>query len=125
MERYPWPNRPGKTFTKGPTYQGGDVKPNLVTETDITRHGNLRKLYAHAFSTKALQKQEEIVQGHIHGFLRQLHTLGNTNDDLDMSKWFELVTFDVISDLTFGESFGSVQSGKRSPRTPHSPKSYA
>ncbi|GME32624.1 uncharacterized protein LAJ45_07093 [Neofusicoccum parvum] len=106
---------PNQLSFSGPTYQGGDVKPNLVTETDITRHGNLRKLYAHAFSTKALQKQEEIVQGHIHGFLRQLHTLGNTNDDLDMSKWFELVTFDVISDLTFGESFGSVQSGIHHP----------
>jgi cytochrome P450 len=99
-------------FPKGPFYSSGrDRAPSLVTERDIPNHGRMRKLYSHAFSTKALQDQEELVQAHLHEFLQQLYKLGNTPKGLNMCRWFELLTFDVISDLTFGESFDSVKTG--------------
>ena len=98
------PKGKANTFIKGPTYQTPDVRPHLVSDPDIDHHAHTRKLFSHAFSVKALSEQESLVQGHLNGFLRQLHKLGNTNDGLDMSRWFELLTFDIISDLMFGKS---------------------
>lgn len=70
-----------------------------------------------AFSTKALSEQESIVQKCVDEFVSEI---GRRCDDgergakkgLNMTKWFEMVYFDILGEMAFGESFRCVESGK-------------
>lgn len=44
-------------------------------------------------------------------FLDQIHKSGSTPAGIDMTLWFNLLTFDVIGELAFGQSFDGLKSG--------------
>ena len=46
----------------------------------------------------------------IFGVIDQIGKLGG--DGIDLNMWFNLMTFDVIGELMFGESFGGAASGR-------------
>ncbi|KAJ5646710.1 trichothecene C-15 hydroxylase [Penicillium lividum] len=66
------------------------------------------------FSEKAIQDQEPAVMNFINLFIKRLHERAQQGPQ-DLSKWFNLITFDVIGDLAFGEPFGNVDSGDYHP----------
>lgn len=59
------------------------------------------------FSEKAVRAQESIIMGYVDLLMKRLHE--NCHDPVDMVKWLNATTFDIIGDLTFGESFGSLE----------------
>jgi aspirochlorine biosynthesis cytochrome P450 monooxygenase len=64
-------------------------------------------------SAKAVASQEPILTQFAADFITGLKTeLGHQAGTADMSKWFSMATFDVTSDLTFGESFGCLKTGE-------------
>lgn len=68
---------------------------------------------AHAFSDKALKAQEDIIQAYVDQLISQLHKRASSSDNIvDMMHWFNFTTFDIIGDLSFGESFGLMKEGK-------------
>lgn len=70
-------------------------------------HSRQRRLLAHAFSDKALREQEPLVQKYVDLLIHRLHeqVQGEKHGKADMVRWYNYTTFDVIADLTFGDSF--------------------
>jgi hypothetical protein len=106
--------RPGhRTFIKSEFYEGGsfaDQYGSIVSERDPTTHGKMRKYLSNAFSQRSLVEQEFIISGVTDRFIERIGELGV--DGLDIVKWFNMMTFDIIGDLAFGENFGGIESGK-------------
>lgn len=71
----------------------------------------MRKMLSAAFSTKSLLDQEDIVTKEIDEFVERLGKDGANPKGLNMTKWYEMVTFDTLGEMAFGESFHSVKEG--------------
>ncbi|KAF2755430.1 cytochrome P450 [Pseudovirgaria hyperparasitica] len=82
--------------------------------SDDGEHSRLRRLVAHAFSETALREQEPLIQSHIHGLVQKIRSVIDVDPEthFDMSKYFDLLSFDIITDLTYGESFDGVRTGE-------------
>ncbi|CAG8959711.1 hypothetical protein HYFRA_00001617 [Hymenoscyphus fraxineus] len=113
-EIYGHVNKDKKPFLKSAFYDGSG-SPNLVTERDPVRHASARRALAAAFSVKSLRQQTDIVVRYVDRFVEQLEKLGNTPEGVRMEEWYNWLTFDIIGDLTFAESFGAIEAAK----TPH------
>ncbi|GIZ46272.1 hypothetical protein CKM354_000940400 [Cercospora kikuchii] len=67
-------------------------------------HTRFRRMLGPAFSDKGMRAQQPLIQKHIELLmvrLRERSSLGS----VDISEWYNWVTFDIIGDLSFGESF--------------------
>ena len=67
----------------------------------------MRKVLGDAFSERAIKEQEPIVQLYIEKLIRRLHEQISSSSQakVDMVKWYDWLSFDIIGDLTFGSSF--------------------
>ncbi len=100
-------------FLKSSFYDGGSFANqahSIVSERDPDKHRDMRKYLSTAFSDRSLKEQEYLISGVIDQFIHQIGKLGA--EGLDMTLWLNLLTFDVIGELAFGESFGGVKSGR-------------
>ena len=85
----------------------------IGSERDPARHAGMKRFLVPAFSTKALSDQEDIVQGCVDDFITKLKTAGGTGKDgLDMTVWYEMLAFDILGEMAFGESFHCIEEGK-------------
>ncbi|KAI1380472.1 cytochrome P450 [Hypoxylon crocopeplum] len=93
-------------------FGGGFNSTCIGSERNPTEHGRMRKSLSAAFSTKALLEQEEIVNGNVDAFVRRVGADGGPGTKgLNMTKWFEMIAFDILGEMSFGENFGSVAQG--------------
>ena len=67
-----------------------------------------------AFSTKALSEQEAIVANTVNAFIDRIGRDGGADSQkgLNMTKWYEMVAFDVLGEMAFGESFQCIENGE-------------
>ena len=73
----------------------------------------MRKLLSHAFSDSALRQQEEIMKHYFDLLVQRLkEKIDSGSPTVDLTKWYNFLTFDIIGDMCFGESFGALQSGE-------------
>ncbi|KAL8900470.1 MAG: hypothetical protein Q9207_005685 [Kuettlingeria erythrocarpa] len=101
-------------FIKSAFYDGGNFAGqahSIVSERDPAKHGEMRRFLSNAFSDRSLKEQEYLITDVIDEFCRQIGARGAGEDGVDLSKWFNLLTFDVIGELAFGESFNGVRTG--------------
>ncbi|KAI3326697.1 cytochrome P450 [Xylariaceae sp. AK1471] len=88
--------------------------PELLTANDVV-HSRQRRMLAHAFSEKALNKDyQPLVQGHVGHLICQLRVRvqdERARGKVDLANWLNLTTFDVLGDLAFGETFGCLETG--------------
>ncbi|GAM91553.1 hypothetical protein ANO11243_096050 [Dothideomycetidae sp. 11243] len=99
-----------QSFTKDLVWypQGTDGVPHLLNAPDGV-HGRQRRVISHAFSEKSLRNQEWLVQKYANLLITRLgETEVSQNKPSNLAHWFSWTTFDVIADLTFGESDSSV-----------------
>ncbi|KAI0198467.1 benzoate 4-monooxygenase cytochrome P450 [Astrocystis sublimbata] len=105
-----------KPFIKSDFYDGGSFASrgvhSIVSERDVDAHAGMRKYLSSAFSDRALSEQEALIAQSIDKFIDLLPTRG---DGYDISKGFEMLTFDIIGDLAFGETFGAIESAEPHP----------
>ncbi|PGG97502.1 hypothetical protein AJ79_09172 [Helicocarpus griseus UAMH5409] len=109
------PRKGHATFVKSTFYDGGnfaDQAHSIVSERDPVKHSEMRRYLSSAFSDRSLREQEYLVAGVIDEFVEQIGKVGSKPEGVDLTTWFNLLTFDVIGELAFGESFGGVKSGK-------------
>ena len=72
----------------------------------------MKRSLANAFSTRALVEQEPIISNCVDMFLEKIDSLPSARTKgLDMTHWLEMVAFDILGEMSFGESFGAVESG--------------
>ncbi|KAL5435507.1 Cytochrome P450 monooxygenase orf9 [Paraphaeosphaeria minitans] len=93
-------------------YGSGYKSLCVGSERDPTRHVAMKRNLTSAFSTRALLEQEDIVDRCVNEFVTTIgaaegaHTTG-----LNMTKWYEMISFDILGEMAFGESFHAVESG--------------
>ncbi|KAI4213867.1 MAG: hypothetical protein LQ351_003562 [Letrouitia transgressa] len=92
--------------------------PSILNANDAD-HSRFRRLLSHAFSENALRQQEPLLQSYVDlliSKLREQVTASTTSAaKIDLVKWFNFVTFDISGDLSFGESFQSLEESRYHP----------
>jgi cytochrome P450 len=99
---------------KHPIHVGAvDPVPGVstISMADRENHARQKKALSHGFSKKALWEQEDIVQGFVDKFIGWCHLYAAKGEAFDIMKYYNFLTFDVIGDLSFGESFGCLERG--------------
>ena len=87
-----------------------------IATADDAGHARHRKLLAHAFSEGALREQEPILQSYINLFIRKLgNDATNQGKVVDLVEWYKFIAFDIVADLTFGESFHNLDRAENHP----------
>ncbi|ETS83962.1 hypothetical protein PFICI_05838 [Pestalotiopsis fici W106-1] len=100
---------------KDPKYADESLDKSLIS-TSRERHGPMRRTLAHAFSARAMADQQPLINRYINLFLQKIsERCNNGTVALDMTDWYEFMTFDMIGDLAFGESFGCLEKEKAHP----------
>ncbi|KAI9739468.1 MAG: Cytochrome P450 monooxygenase orf9 [Claussenomyces sp. TS43310] len=85
----------------------------IGSERDPKAHSRMKKSLSGAFSTKALSEQEDIVQKCVNEFVDRIGKDGAPGTKgLNMTKWYEMVAFDILGEMAFGESFRCIENGK-------------
>ena len=88
----------------------GKEDPGLGGTTNIANHARMRKLMDTAFTYKALKAQESTVQSFVTLLMTRLREKASSGDGVvNAVDWFNFITFDIVGDLGFGESFGCLQ----------------
>ena len=100
-----------RQFLKGSFYEPmpGEAN-NIVSIGNVGAHAAMRKDLSHGFSATALFEQEDLIQHFVDLLIRQIGEHG-TKAPIDMVKWYNLTTFDIIGELSFGEPFGGLEAG--------------
>jgi cytochrome P450 len=106
-------NAGGSTFQKTQFYDAlataaspsGRKKSSVLLERDPGEHSKLRKFLSHAFSLRALAEQETLVRRFVDLLILKLKQHGEKPEGMEMNKWFEYFSFDLMGQLSLGESF--------------------
>ncbi|KAJ4250217.1 hypothetical protein NW762_012032 [Fusarium torreyae] len=70
-------------------------------------HQRFRRALAHGFSNQSMMEQQTIITNYVDSFIQGLREeCAGGMKLLDIGKWFNFTTFDIIGDLAFGEPFG-------------------
>ncbi|KAK7724649.1 hypothetical protein SLS63_008629 [Diaporthe eres] len=79
-------------------------------------HRRFRRLLSHGFSAQAMMNQQPLITQYVDLLIQRLHENceGGTRK-LEMTSWYNWCTFDIISDLAFGEPFGCLQNSAYHP----------
>ncbi|KAK3367963.1 isotrichodermin C-15 hydroxylase [Podospora didyma] len=86
---------------------------SILWQSSNAEHARHRRVLAPAFSEKALREHEPIILHHIRLFIQRMRE--NACKPVDLCAWFNFVSFDIIGDLTFGESFDCLEQSKYHP----------
>ncbi|EMR90855.1 putative benzoate 4-monooxygenase cytochrome p450 protein [Botrytis cinerea BcDW1] len=109
---YGHPTRGNEIAPKGPFYEvfaAGFNSKCVGSERNPEKHALMRKMLNPAFSQRGLLEQEEIISGTIDKFVRVLgEKAGPGTKGLNMTKWYEMNSFDILGEMAFGESFHSI-----------------
>lgn len=84
-----------------------DGVAEIASASDLD-HARIRRLFGHGFSDHAVKLQEKTVQAYVDTLIIKLHQKANDKKCVDLVRWFNFTTFDIIGALCFGEDFGAL-----------------
>jgi cytochrome P450 len=87
---------------------------SIITAPDET-HSRFRKILSHSFADKTLKEVEPMLKFWTGKLQERLHESAVAGQSIDMVKLYNSATFDVMADLTFGESLGMLDNGEYTP----------
>ncbi|KAL8992647.1 MAG: hypothetical protein Q9169_006936 [Polycauliona sp. 2 TL-2023] len=98
-------------LAKDPSIYGPDPNIAAANQQDHTR---LRKIYGHAFTDKALLEQSPLLTRYADLLISSLKQRidGPNGGRLNLVDYYSSTTYDVIADLTLGEPFGELETGR-------------
>jgi len=89
------------------------VKAYNLISAGVADHARFRKAIGTAFSDKAVKLQEPIIKQYVDLLIEKLHQSVKQNKDerptVDIVRWLNFTTFDIVSDLGWGESFDCLE----------------
>ncbi|CAK7234643.1 hypothetical protein SCUCBS95973_009004 [Sporothrix curviconia] len=97
------------TCVKGPWYNILYPLESLQMIRNKDVHSVRRKTWDRAFGSKALRDYEPRVKGYTAALVQQIDA--RLGQPVNVTEWFNNYSFDVMSDLAFGKSFGLLASG--------------
>lgn len=86
---------------------------SIMFQFSIADHSRHRRILSPSLSNKALRGQEPIIIKHADMFVQRMRE--RTSTAVDLTEWLKFLSFDIIGDLTFGESFGCLKKGEIHP----------
>ena len=89
------------------------ARPNPPVSNDAD-YSRMRRLLSYAFSDFALSEQEPLITSYFDLLIQKLHEQirGPSKGVVDMVRWYNFTTFDLIGDLCLGEPFHALESGE-------------
>jgi cytochrome P450 len=99
--------------TKDPVFYRPNQQSILGGDREL--HAQSRRILSHGFSAKSMLEQEGIIQHYIDLLFRRMKTKAAEGEVVDIVRWYNFTTFDIIGDLAFGESFGCLATGNMHP----------
>ncbi|KAH7067136.1 cytochrome P450 [Paraphoma chrysanthemicola] len=107
-------------FRRDPAYfhvdDGKTASMPSIFLTDREGHGRQRRVLTHAFSQAAMYEQEPTIKHFVDLLITRLRGFAEAGTTVDTVKWyFNFTTFDIIGQLTFGESFGCLEKSQMHP----------
>lgn len=91
-------------FRKSIWYDLNKPFDSLHMTRDKAFHDRRRRMWAPAFSDKALREYEPKVRSHNYELLEQIRK--REGQPMEMGTWFNLYSFDVMGHLAFGKDYG-------------------
>lgn len=97
-------------------HPGGTNILDIVT-ADGPNHSRIRRIFAHAFSDKALKMQEPLFLTYVNKLVRHMKEAVEKDQDhkFNMVNMYNFTTFDVMGDLTFAEPLGMLDNTNYHP----------
>ena len=93
---------------KDPRFYQGSAANDVVDiiNANDADHGNIRRVFANAFSDRALKKQESLFLTHVDKLISLLgkDAVLSPSRMVNMVDMFNFTTFDIMGDLAFGET---------------------
>jgi len=96
------------------TKQGQEVESSIFL-TDRAGHSRQRRILSHAFSQSAMYEQEPLIKKYVDLLMSRLGDFAASGEAIDIVRWFNYITFDIIGELTYGESFGCLSTREMHP----------
>ncbi|KAF6827677.1 Versicolorin B desaturase 1 [Colletotrichum plurivorum] len=95
---------------------GGDSfgRDALVTTTPED-HVRMRRIFSHAFSNTALKAQEPLLVKYADQMVDTMDSLASRHGAVNLVDVFNFCTFDIMAELTFGESLRLLERGDYHP----------
>ncbi|PHH78242.1 hypothetical protein CDD82_3154 [Ophiocordyceps australis] len=113
---YVFANRPGKPeYPKHAAFYGPEGRYSLIGAPTTQAHRSLRKLLARGFNDAAIMSQESVIANQVDLLMARLSEHASRSQPVNMVEWFRFTTFDITGALTFGYSFGCLESQKYHP----------
>lgn len=108
--------RKGGIIPKDKQFYGVGINAvQSIIEADDTSHARQRKILSHAFSDRALREQEPLIKSWAAKLSSKLAERAAQGDKADMLKFYNLTTFDIMGDLTFGEGLNMLEDSEYTP----------
>ena len=101
-------------FTKSAFYATGGRIQSMFSTRDRNFHTSRRRLLGPCFTEASLNSLQPVVNDLARLVISKMREEAMATGSVDILKWWTLFAMDVIGQLSFGESFGMVQSGKAS-----------
>ncbi|KAK4039424.1 cytochrome P450 [Parachaetomium inaequale] len=86
-----------------------------IIDADREEHSRLRRAVAGGFSEKAMREQEPVIAGYVDMLVDGIRRRSEKGEEVDIVKWYNWATFDVVGDLVFAESFGCLEGERGHP----------
>ncbi|KAL1878228.1 hypothetical protein Daus18300_002145 [Diaporthe australafricana] len=93
-----------------------ELQPHAIIATDREDHSRVRRILAHGFSNQAMMDQQPLIGHYVDLLIERLReNCKNGTQPVSMVSWYNWITFDIIGDLVFGESFGCLEGSSYHP----------
>ena len=97
-----------------PVEDTGQLHTDMLA-ADEENHARQRRIMSHAFSVEALKAQEKLTTEYVDLFISKIGEVAEANKGVvDLNCWYNYLTFDIIGEMAFGESFRCMATGKLS-----------
>jgi len=78
-------------------------------------HARQRKMLSHAFSERALRDQEPLMKTYVDLLVSIMREDAAAHRSVDIVRYFNFLTFDLIGDLAFASPFGALRERREHP----------
>ncbi|KAK1842688.1 benzoate 4-monooxygenase cytochrome p450 [Colletotrichum chrysophilum] len=109
-----WKTIYGHKHGQFPKYNSSEqLEPQSnILFADDANHARIRRGVSHAFSPKALAEQEPLIYEYVDKLVWRLSDVAESRMPTEMGRWFHIASFDIVGDLTFGESLGGLDNNE-------------
>jgi cytochrome P450 len=87
-----------------------DSPGSLINVIQPAEHDKIRRVWDRAFTAKAIQSYEPMLQGRVEQLMTNLTS--RTGHPIDLGEWFGLFSMDFMGDFAFGGMFHKMADGK-------------